>query len=1040
MGALYLLLFAVIGAFGVEVLPYQPQAAAAAMVYAGLARFTVLTPQVIRMEYSSNKTFEDQQTLAVVNRLLPIPKFTSFIKDDMLIISTSALNLTYIIGAPFAPNTLYAVGTDGGAFKKWNFGDIDYGNLLGTIRGLDGTGTVTLNCTLNVNVTDNGESLHCAWAVMSRLGWTTINETGVPVLNSSDWWNGYSSDDLDYYLFAHGHDYKQALYDWQSIGGKIIMVPRYATGIMWSRWYNINDYDSRKTVSEYQSRGLPLDVYIFDMNWHTKNDWTGYSFDPNVLPYPNATMAWLHHQGLRTSCNVHDADGVMNFEVLYPEMAEAMGVDPSTGATIAFSMVNETYVNNLEDIMCLAVENQGVDFWWIDWQQGGTAGGCDGNKQNPTIWLAHIRSTDHARRGQNLRGMVLSRFGGLGHHRYQVGFSGDVQYVNWQNFAYQPYFTLTASNVGFGYWSHDLVGFPDDPDLQTKWLQWGAWSGVFRTHDRGMSAGSCADDVPFSCAIVEVWKLPYPYFDAVKSAMRTREELNPYIYTAMRQAYDSGLCLLRPMYYDWPECETAYGADLNGSYAQYMFGDDLLVAPIVSPTQTNNMTTKRTWLPPGLWFEIPTGALIQVQSSQGQDLIKDYDRREVPVFAVAGSVIPTIPIKDGDTLGIAARQYTTLIFNIIPGAASGETAIYEDDGITVNYINGSYAWTTCTYNRTDTQLNVIISTSGTFPQLPTSRKYFIRIVNSLPPLQASINDIPITYDAWGGDNTWMYEGDEVTTVIEAPIFPITTPVTFTVKTDPIDQWAMSGIKGGVQHAIWAKANYDEDWTSLCAQTGEVCNSNLTDLASFGEILTVQAGMNYTAFTQTLNNFTNMYLQALYEVKGMKPPPPNALVQLYYSGREDSLLCGSQTCLETNNFYTEMRIEGYQPNPGTANIIPFYDYWNANVTDNWSTTSPVTPSGYIPVSWPDGWVLSQPGPGTSNLSLWFSSDANDHLTVGTPEGVQWAQSNGYVLLNATLGYVLTEQPDPPPGGQAGSGDLVTHVRWLYSLDLILNALN
>jgi len=90
------------------------------------------------------------------------------------------------------------------------------------------------------------------------------------VLNSGDWWDGYSVDTLDYYLFAHGHDYKQALYDWQSIGGKIVMVPKYASGIMWSRWYDINDYDSRQTIEDYQSHGLPLDVYIFDMNWHQK--------------------------------------------------------------------------------------------------------------------------------------------------------------------------------------------------------------------------------------------------------------------------------------------------------------------------------------------------------------------------------------------------------------------------------------------------------------------------------------------------------------------------------------------------------------------------------------------------------------------------------------------------------------------------------------------------------------------------------------------------------------------------------------------------
>jgi len=143
---------------------------------------------------------------------------------------------------------------------------------------------------------------------------------------------------------------------------------------------------------------------------------------------------------------------------------------------------NSTYINGLEDIVLKDVENQGMNFWWIDWQQGGTKGGCTGEKQNPTIWFNKARSTDHKRRNENIRGLILSRWGGLGNHRYQVGFSGDVDKVNWENLAYQPYFSFTASNVGYGFWSHDLVGpqgSKGDYELYTRWLQFGAFSGVF---------------------------------------------------------------------------------------------------------------------------------------------------------------------------------------------------------------------------------------------------------------------------------------------------------------------------------------------------------------------------------------------------------------------------------------------------------------------------------------------------------------------------------------------------------------------------------
>lgn len=106
-----------------------------------------------------------------------------------------------------------------------------------------------------------------------------------------------------------------------------------------------------------------------------------------------------------------------SFEMYYRAMALANGVDPASGDAVAMNITNPTYANSLEDIVLQPVEKQGMDFWWIDWQQGGDRGVFIRNV-NPTIWLNHIRSTDHLRRGEDVRGWVLGRFGGLGNHRY----------------------------------------------------------------------------------------------------------------------------------------------------------------------------------------------------------------------------------------------------------------------------------------------------------------------------------------------------------------------------------------------------------------------------------------------------------------------------------------------------------------------------------------------------------------------------------------------------------------------------------------------
>lgn len=161
--------------------------------------------------------------------------------------------------------------------------------------------------------------------------------------------------------------------------------------------------------------------------------------------------------------------------------------------------------------------------------------------------------------------------------------------------AYQPYFSMTATNVrartgmycvatsaaqlannlhsqvGFGFWSHDIVG-PDATfdnsnatdrfDLYTRWIQWGAWSGVMRSHDRGMARGSCnSGDFPElfpGCALIENWHVPKMYFEANRAALQDRVRHIPYIYTATRQAFDSGLSLIRPMYYDFPSFDMAF--------------------------------------------------------------------------------------------------------------------------------------------------------------------------------------------------------------------------------------------------------------------------------------------------------------------------------------------------------------------------------------------------------------------------------------------------------------------------------------------------
>ena len=119
----------------------------------------------------------------------------------------------------------------------------------------------------------------------------------------------------------------------------------------------------------------------------------------------------------------------------------------------------------------------------------------------------------------------------------------------------------------------------NDLEMHTRWLQAGAFSGTMRSHERGMSAGSCADTggpspaawgpASDSCSIVAPWNVGPKFFEANRRALQGRERLIPYIYTAHRALYDSGVGLLQPMYYQHPKPDGAYLMSAS-DFAQYL--------------------------------------------------------------------------------------------------------------------------------------------------------------------------------------------------------------------------------------------------------------------------------------------------------------------------------------------------------------------------------------------------------------------------------------------------------------------------------------
>lgn len=739
----------------------NPIADPRAIVISGQARFTVLTSQLIRLEWSEERKFEDHASLVFINRRLPVPSFQTRTEGAWLVIQTKELMVRYKkASGEFNENNLEIQFELNGRKISWHPGMPDTANLRGTVRTLDGVeGSIPLEPGL-----------------LSKDGWVLVDDSDRPLFDASGWpWvmPRPKSNQQDWYFFGNGHEYKKGLYDFVQVAGRIPMPPRFAFGVWWSRYWAYTDEEFKALVHEFETHDVPVDVLVIDMDWHKTFNlrwskqpkdqagqqlgWTGYTWDRNYFPDPAGFLQWCEENGLKTPLNLHPASGVQPHEDKYPEMARAMGIDPATKKYIPFDIVEKKFASNFLNVVLRPLEEQGVDFWWLDWQQWSSTK-IPG--VTPTWWLNYVFFTDMERKG-TARPIIMHRWGGLGNHRYQIGFSGDA-YSTWRTLGFETYFTPTASNVGFGYWSHDIGGHqpgPVSPELYTRWIQFGAFSPVLRTH-------STKDPK----AERRIWAYPPEYSAAMRDAFLLRYSLIPYIYTAAREAYENGVSICRPMYYDYPEAQEAYAFK-----QQYMFGNDMLVAPVATPIDsTSSLADKKIWLPEGKWVEWFTGKHLEGPAAVERRFALD----EIPLYVRAGSIIPMQP-KMRNT---HEKPVDPLILTIFPGD-SGSTRVYEDEGNSLGYQNDQFAWTGVRYSRLDERsVRVeILPTAGKYPGMMTERSYELRLTGFWPPEAVTCNGKSIQFSNEEKSPGWRYDGDKLMAVISLPRFKASEKVEVTIS-------------------------------------------------------------------------------------------------------------------------------------------------------------------------------------------------------------------------------------------------------------------
>ncbi len=689
-------------------------AAESGLIEDGKVRFSVITPTLIRMEYSENAQFEDRPTQTVATRPSGSNDFVRRIDGDTLIIETSALILRYQRNSgPFTPENLSIEVQRGAqtvvARPDWSFAP-QPGNLGGWRRGLDNE--------------KDPQPLH--EGVLSREGWYLLNDSNTVLLTDTP--PGFKTRPAsgghyqDGYLFGYGLDYARGLQDLRHLTGAAPLLPKKALGVWFSRWWSYTAEEWIAQVEEFADFDVPLDTISIDTDWKRVhrdlgcvvwnaviraplNDacsWNGWDWNRDIFPDPTGFVSELHARGIDVGLNVHPS--IAGSDPAYPDTVAQTGplmtddaelpcriiqADPTTPCYV-FDWTQATHLDAYFDLH-EPIEQTGIDFWWLDWC-------CEGSRaQAPGLsadtWINAAYAKQHEEMGS--RWPAFSRIGGsfqngkggidnnglgaFAEHRYSIHFTGDTC-STWELMAAQAEMTAAEGNIGLPYVSHDIGSFLGEPlpgadcnnmvntgqhlpdDMYVRWIQFGTFQPIMRLHSHH------GDRLP--------WEYPGKPETVASEFLRLRGRLVPMLYSLSRESHDSGLPMARPLYLQWPTHEEAYEYR-----SQFTLGDDMLVATVATP---GDPAVLDVWIPPGEWNDFFTGETLVGPARVSRAVPLEH----YAVFMRKGAILPMQP----DLPTSAKGPQDNLSIHVWPGG-NGEFRLYEDEGQGFAYRDGAYRWT-----------------------------------------------------------------------------------------------------------------------------------------------------------------------------------------------------------------------------------------------------------------------------------------------------------------------------------------------------------
>lgn len=561
------------------------------------------------------------------------------------------------------------------------------------------------------------------------------------------------------YYFILGPRPADVLSRYADLTGRMNMPPLWALGYQQCRWSYPTEERVRAVARGFRTHRIPCDVLYLDIDY--MDGYRVFTWNKTSFPDPARMTADLRKDGFRTAVILDPGikvdtsyrtyrTGLAGGHFLrYPDGRIYTGrVWPGECAFPDFSSARARawWGEQLGELV-----RAGIRGWWNDMNEPSV---FDVPSKTVDLTVVHEdggRLTSHER-NHNLYGLemtratyegvrallprerpfLLTRASFAGGQRYSAAWTGD-NLATWEHLEMAVAMCLNLSISGQPFVGSDIGGFIGYPggELFARWLQFGVFCPLMRAH----SVINERDKEP--------WEYGESWTAINRETIRLRYRLLPYIYNAMREASVSGIPPMRPLLFDYPEDPEFLWSD-----DEFLFGPDLLVAPVLSP----GLTQRTLRLPAGLWYDFWSGALYE----GGRSVTVDAPQERIPVFVRAGAIIPTrrpVQHTGEDPAG-------PLTFTAYPGVLQSTRTYYEDDGLSTDHEQGAFL------QRTVNLWTSSFASTLTFSPAEGSYRAPARALVAefagfpLPPRRVELNSLPLPPSPEGLDAVgrgWVHD-------------------------------------------------------------------------------------------------------------------------------------------------------------------------------------------------------------------------------------------------------------------------------------------